>query len=51
MYALIAFYSDGCTYQADYLIATFDDKTVADLVLEELVKQCQKDLEAPPIQA
>lgn len=43
MYALIAYYSDGCTYTADHLIATFESKDVADLVCEELVKLSQKD--------
>lgn len=43
MYALIAYYSDGCTYSADHLIATFDNKDVAELVCEELCKAAGKE--------
>jgi hypothetical protein len=36
MFALVATYGDGCTYQSDLTLAVFEDEDVAKLVVEEL---------------
>ena len=42
MFALIARYSDGCTYQTDETIAVFEDEDVANLVAEDLMLLAKK---------
>jgi hypothetical protein len=43
MFALIASYSDGCTYTDDVTIAVFDDEDVAKLAAEELERVAKAD--------